>query len=107
KANPLGIGSKIFIYLKDKTIYQEQVLSRGFQSSVDPRISVGLGNHEQIDSIKIIWPDDSYQTVYNIRSNQFIKLEHSNAHEKFDYQSIFSNQLPLFSEGQLSIPYQH
>ena len=107
KANPLGIGSKIFIYLKDKTIYQEQVLSRGFQSSVDPRIAVGLGNQEQIDSVKIIWPDDSYQTLYNIKANQFIKLEHSNAREKFDYQSIFSNQLPLFSETQSSIPYEH
>ncbi|RYY08705.1 MAG: hypothetical protein EOO04_39605, partial [Chitinophagaceae bacterium] len=33
--------------------------SRGFQSSVDYKLIIGLGNRTKVDSMKVIWPDRS------------------------------------------------
>ena len=106
-ANPMGLGAKVFIYCKNKIIYQEQLLTRGFQSGVDPRITAGLGNETQIDSVRIIWPNDNYQVLYNVKVNQSIKLEYSKANMKFDYRSLLPRNPPLLTEINSTIQYQH
>ncbi|MDP3775151.1 MAG: FG-GAP-like repeat-containing protein, partial [Gemmatimonadales bacterium] len=35
----------------------EQMPTRGFQSSVDPRLHFGLGTSRRVDSLIVIWPD--------------------------------------------------
>jgi hypothetical protein len=61
--NLFAIGSKIKIYRKGSIIYREHIPSRGFQSSVDYKQIIGLGNNTSIDSMVVIWPDLS-SSVY-------------------------------------------
>lgn len=103
--NQMGLGSKVFIYLKDKTIYQEQTITRGFQSGVDPRITTGLGNTAAIDSVTVIWPDDSYETIRNIKADQMIGLNYSNAKAKYNYTKPVTNS--LFTKTASTISYGH
>jgi len=115
RANPMGIGSKLFIYAKDKTIYQEQTLTRGFQSSVDPAISVGLGNLPEVDSVRVVWPDDQCEMIRKIKTNQVVTLNHDHAREKYDYgngpgkdaNQGSSAMHPVFSETASTIAYNH
>ncbi len=108
KQNPLGVGAKLFLYLKDKTIYQEQLLTRGFQSSVDTRITIGLGEEGLIDSARVIWPDDSYQVLTNVKANQFIKLNRADAKLTFNYSQLASHGPSTFTEVQPApLQYQH
>jgi hypothetical protein len=73
--NTFAIGSKIRIYKNKQLYYRELVPSRGFQSSVDYKVIVGLGQIKNIDSMTIQWPDLSYtrylhpamDSVYTIR----------------------------------------
>ena len=44
-----AIGSKIKIFKDDKVFYREVVPSRGFQSSVDYKQIIGLGNNAKVD----------------------------------------------------------
>jgi len=44
----------------------EQLPTRGFESSVDPRLHFGLGAATQIDSLTVIWPDRRYQVLTNV-----------------------------------------
>ena len=37
--------------------------TRGFQSSVDPRLHVGLGRAAVVDSLIVVWPDRRYQVL--------------------------------------------
>jgi hypothetical protein len=55
--NTFAIGTKIDIYRGNEVITREQVPSRGFQSSMDYKLVVGLGTKKTIDSMVITWPD--------------------------------------------------
>ncbi|MDO6432049.1 VCBS repeat-containing protein [Flavitalea sp. BT771] len=56
-ANTFAIGSQIKLFRNKEIISRELVPSRGFQSSVDYRITIGLGQSPDIDSLIITWPD--------------------------------------------------
>ncbi|MEZ4905442.1 MAG: VCBS repeat-containing protein [Spirosomataceae bacterium] len=86
--NPRGIGTKIKIYTNGQLYYQEQSPVRGFQSSVDPILNFGLGNNTLIDSVLVIWPNDKYQKLTKIKSNQTLKLNISEATHTFIYQQL-------------------
>src|SRR6185436_12111527 len=54
--NTYAIGSKIKIYKGNQLFYREVEPSRGFQSSVDYKQIIGLGNLTELDSMIVIWP---------------------------------------------------
>ena len=84
--NSTGIGSKVKLFCKDTIFYQEAFPVRGFQSSVDPVLNFGLGNHPAIDSILIIWPDDRFQVLRNIKTDTILKLALKDATGKWMYK---------------------
>jgi hypothetical protein len=97
KTNPQGIGSRVSLYSKGHLQMQELVLSRGFQSSMPPLLHFGLGNTQQIDSIRVQWPDGKNQLLKNIETNQKITLAYTdatpaNSSEKNSYR-LFSSPL--------------
>ena len=77
--NPLGIGTKVYLKTNSESQFQELTLSRGFQSSVAPRMHFGLGKNDTIDSLKIEWPDDKIQTLTNVSANQILNLNYTDA----------------------------
>ncbi|MFM2337993.1 MAG: hypothetical protein RL115_1186 [Bacteroidota bacterium] len=78
-ANRFAIGSLIKIFTKAEVITREVIPSRGFQSSTDYKITIGLGN-SVIDSVQIIWPDASTQTILALATNQLHTIKKSNTH---------------------------
>ena len=58
--NTFAVGSKIKLYVGDQILSREVVPSRGFQSSVDYKQIIGLGQGNKIDSMLIIWPDRTF-----------------------------------------------
>ncbi|HEY4205878.1 MAG TPA: VCBS repeat-containing protein [Puia sp.] len=85
-ANGTGIGSKVKLYCKDTVYYQEAFPVRGFQSSVDPVLNFGLGDHDKIDSMLVIWPDDHYQVLKALAADEMVKIEKKNAMNVWDYR---------------------
>ena len=77
--NPDGIGVKVLVTSNDLKQYQEMTLTRGFQSSVDPRLHYGLGDAKIVDEVEVIWPDGKVQKLQNIEVNQFLTLNHADA----------------------------
>lgn len=106
--NPFGIGTKVFSYTKGTLQYQELQPVRGFQASSEPIIHFGYGSTEKVDSLKIVWPDGTYQTLRNVKLNQSLTLEPRDT-KKFDYSSLLPKQLPLFEKvnGNLGIAFKH
>jgi len=107
KENPSGIGAKVFVFGKNKTIYQEQLSTRGFQSCVDPVISVGLGDEKEVDSVRVIWPDDRYEVLLGVKAGMTLTLDHTAAGGKFDYAQLAPKRQTLFTEVPNAIPYSH
>ena len=86
--NTTGIGSKVFLYADDKIFYREQFPTRGFQSSVDHVLHVGLSTHASVDSLLVIWPDGVWQKMDNVSVNQTVELNHADASGSFDYTTL-------------------
>ena len=78
-ANSSGIGAKVFLHAQGSLFYQENMLTRGFQSSVEPVLNFGLGNCSKIDSLVVIWPTGEIEKHRGVQVNQTITLEQSQA----------------------------
>ena len=81
KPNDFAIGSKIKLYYNNNMVVQELMPSRGFQSSVDYIMTIGIGSAKNIDSLRVIWPNDKTQKILNVKANQQITLHQSDANE--------------------------
>ncbi len=64
KQNPNALGAKVVLRMKEGSFqFQEQQLSRGYMSSVDPIMYFGLGTKSQVSVIEIMWPDGKYSEI--------------------------------------------
>ena len=69
KSNRGAIGAKVDLYIDGTLQTQELYPSRGFQSSVDYCMTFGLGVHDKIDSLHIIFPSNKRLKRYNLEVN--------------------------------------
>jgi hypothetical protein len=108
KGNLNGIGVKIEIKSKSGKQYYQHFLSRGFESSIDPNIHFGLGKDSIIESVKIIWPDNTSQTLVNIKANQLVEINKKDAILK-KYQDNLNKKKKWFSDvtDALNVNYKH
>jgi hypothetical protein len=81
--NPFAIGTSVSLYYDDAVVLQELMPFRGFQSSMDYTMTIGLGSQKTIDSLRVVWPDDRTQLFENVSANQTMTLKHEDAQEKF------------------------
>lgn len=77
--NKFGIGARVELYYQNQVQVQENFVSRGFQSSTAPEVHFGLGNAENLDSLKVIWPSGKTETLKNVKANSSLVLEESKA----------------------------
>jgi len=95
--NNTGIGSKVKLFCKDTIFYQEAFPVRGFQSSVDPVLNFGTGDHNIIDSVLIIWPDDRFQVLHQVKADQLVKIAKKDASGIWDYKAGHIAPKPLLT----------
>ncbi|MGR3808923.1 VCBS repeat-containing protein [Jiulongibacter sp. NS-SX5] len=101
--NPDGLGAKIEIRYHDITQKLEQNPYRGYLSAVTKVLHFGLGDTDQIDELKVVWPDGKIQRLTNIKANQQLTLDYQNASEPGEKQMLDS---PLFVD-QKTLPFTH
>ena len=106
--NKFGIGTKIFSYANGIQQFKEMYTVRGFQASSEPIIHFGYADLKKVDSLKIIWPDKSFQVLKNITVNQTLYIS-PNQNQAFDYNSLKKKQKILFKKtsNNLGINYTH
>jgi len=106
--NKFGIGTKVFSYHNGILQYKELYTVRGFQSSSEPIIHFGYGNVEKIDSIKIIWPNRTFEVLKNVTANQTLTLAPGQT-KPFNFNSLHPKLNILFEkvEGNLGVNFKH
>jgi hypothetical protein len=75
--NSKGIGVKTMVYTTKGIQVFENYSVRGYQSSVPPKIHVGLGENTKVDSILVFWPDFKVQKVMVPEINKLITVNYS------------------------------
>ena len=73
--NAFAIGSTIKIYQGNQIISRTIMPSKGFQSSVEYRQTIGLANNK-VDSLQIIWPNQTVSTILNPAINQLHTIDY-------------------------------
>lgn len=72
--NTFSIGAKVLAYTQGQIQFLEQNPVRGFQSSGSYRLHFGLGAFDTVDSIRVIWPDQTQSVHKDVQVNQVIKI---------------------------------
>lgn len=101
--NTFGIGSKVISYSKGKKQFKELQTTRGFQSSSEPMIHFGYGKTTSVDSIVVIWPDKTSQTLKNIKTNQTLTIKANTSRKAFDYRILHPAVLPIFKKVETGL----
>lgn len=105
--NLKGIGARVEVYSDKLSQSKEMYVSRGYQSSVSFNLNFGLGANTKVDSVKVIWNDNSTQTIKNININSNLELQYANTAAK---NKISTKDKQLFSEVSainLGVNYKH
>ena len=93
--NTGGIGTKLFVRSGGRTQLVEQSPTRGFQSSVDPRLHVGLGRAATAESVTVVWPDRRFQLLTNVPANRPLVLSQRDASGRWSPPAVAT---PLFHD---------
>ena len=104
-ANINAIGSKIYLYTGRGLQYLEVNPNRGYQSCVSTVAHFGLEHLKTVDSMRIVWPDNTNQILKNIPANQKL-LVHYRADSLISEPTNSSkNYFTVFSKAPEFIPY--
>ena len=82
--NTMALGTTVRVFAGKQLMMSENMPIRGFQSSMDYKMVIGIGHAPVIDSIQIIWPDLQRETIKNVPVNSNLILKqnaHSNGKE--------------------------
>ncbi|HEY5688138.1 MAG TPA: VCBS repeat-containing protein [Yeosuana sp.] len=106
--NSIGIGSKVIAYSEGEIQYKELYTVRGFQASSEPIIHFGFGSKTTVDSIKVIWPDRTFQTLKKVKTNQTLVIGVNNT-KPYHYNSLQKKSNLLFNlvDTNLGIDFTH
>ncbi len=86
--NVNAIGAKLIVYANNGIRTYENYPVRGFQSSMQVPLHVGLAN-TNYDSAFLIWPDNTYQHV-SLKDSSSLIIKYVEGLSQFDYAKINS-----------------
>ena len=103
EGNQNGMGTKAILYSKGKSQFKQLFSSRGFISSVAPQIHFGLDTVSKVDSIAIIWPDNTIQKISKLPLNKTVLVRYDPNNPSFIYSE---NKNTIFKASK-SISFKH
>ncbi len=96
--NKFALGTKVIAYNKSKIQYRQLYSTRGFQSSVEPIVHFGFAGAKKIDSLLIIWPDNTSQIIKKVKTNQTLVIKPAIKRQAVNYTTLFKNRKPWFKK---------
>ena len=110
--NTFAIGSKVFAHAGSKVFYSEFMPTKGFQSSMDYIVHLGLGSVKALDSLVIVWPDDTKTVTLKPTMNSVQHSRQADARSgKFNYKSTSTRPIAQLLSDQSDkikgITYKH
>ena len=74
--NTNAIGAKVYVYTPGNLQYQEVNPNKGYLSCVSTTLNFGLGDNKTVDSVRIIWPDQTSQSLVSLKANQLLNINY-------------------------------
>ena len=96
--NKFGIGTKAIAWQEGKMQMRQLYNSKGFQSSSEPIIHFGFPKKDKLDSLIIIWPDNTYQKQDKLDLNQQLVISPNSDLNPIDYKKLYPTPKPWFEK---------
>ena len=82
-----AVGSKVIVFAQGQVRTYEKFPVRGFLSSMEMPVHVGLAK-TVLDSILVVWPDNSYEQVRLPKTGSFLTVNYESGLPRFNYEEI-------------------
>lgn len=106
--NTQGVGAKVTLHHDQMRQMQEMMPTRGYQSSVEPRLLFGLGDRTTVDSVSVQWPDGQTEVRTNVPADQTLTFRQSDAGPAdLPGQPASSEALFVDVTDVIDVPYRH
>lgn len=106
KKNTSAFGTQITAYCQYDSFYVEQSPVRGYLSSVDPKLHIGIGRYMVIDSMVVRWNDGLYSVLKNIKANELLTIDEKKM-EKSKRANFAKPINPFLRRYSMNISYKH
>lgn len=101
KNNINAVGSKVIVHAGAEIRTYEKYAVRGFLSSMEAPLHIGLGK-SNADSVILIWPDNSFERL-NINKQITLQLTYREGLPLFDYSRVTSFKInPSFTAEDIT-----
>ncbi|WAC09779.1 VCBS repeat-containing protein [Dyadobacter pollutisoli] len=104
--NRNSVGAKISVFNKGKLQYQELNPNRGYLSCMPLRLHFGLGKETVADSVQVVWPDGTEETLRQVKANQLLTIEKKDK-KQAEKNTMSFEMNPVFKKQQSVIAYRH
>ena len=92
-----SIGAAVTVYCGAQKFYNYFSPVKGYLSSMNAPLHVGLGKNTIIDSLHVVWPDGKSQVIKSVKANQRLTLHYKNSGNGIPANS--SSATALFSNA--------
>ncbi|MGB3182715.1 MAG: FG-GAP-like repeat-containing protein [Cyclobacteriaceae bacterium] len=100
EGNPSGVGARVYAYTDGQVMMQENVPTKGFQSSMDYKMLLGVGDAATLDSLRVEWGYGKAQTLTAVPTGQPLVLDYSQATDK---ANAGKGSQPLFASSPIRV----
>jgi enediyne biosynthesis protein E4 len=105
KQNTYALGTQVTLMAQGKTFYQEQMPMRGFESTMDCRLTFGVGTAKVIDTLYADFPNGKRLTLFHLPTDSVLTLRQADA--KTPTPPIATVQSKLFQEVKNVFNFKH
>lgn len=91
--NTRAIGSKVEIYAGGQVFSKQVNPSRGFQSSTEYPVTIGLGKIAGIDSLRVVWPTRKVTIMRDVKPDTLLTLKIGDANGDYNAPSGRQGQM--------------
>ncbi len=105
--NTLGLGAKIRITTDSAEIFHEAYFTRGYASSVEPVLSIGVGKCALVKQIKVFWPDGLQSTLTNQSPNQLLTIDQAQGQSSNEKMDASPNKTILTEVRDSGLEFKH
>lgn len=106
KKNTFGIGTKVILFRQQAKSVQENIPTRGFMSAKDNTLLFGVGRDSIIDSLHVVWPTGKFETLKNVKANQLITVDYSDASGNY-FGDTPNKNIPYYNPSSRNLNFVH
>lgn len=107
KPNTQGLGAKVYVKVDQQDLIHEAYFTRGYQSSVEPLLTLGIGKATIIREIKVYWPDSTVSTVRNVQPNKLVTIEQQTSSTKENLKPAIRQSLLTDNTREAGLQFTH